>query len=177
LIFQFKKFNFTAVDRCFLPAVSRMANGELSILSNAFIMVMMGGFKEQVSRIVGGHDPIDFEEFVLSGIGNSDALPFIGEVIKDAAMAFHSRGTISPGASFGKLVNDFFVPPSAQLIKSLPQAASGSWKLMPWESRTVTRAEANAMKRCLPFNNAIYFNFLLNKLKSHVGKGRSNYGF
>jgi hypothetical protein len=53
LIFQYKKFFCSAIDRCFLPAINRLAEGELSILSRGFLMVMMGRFKEQLSRMAG----------------------------------------------------------------------------------------------------------------------------
>lgn len=161
LIFQYKKFYFAAIDRCFLPAINRLAQGELAILSNAFIMVMMRGFKETLSRIVAGKEPPSFSDFWMYGVGNSDVLPFIGEAIRDVGLGFHSKGMVGK-PSLERMVDDFFVPPAAGIIKRIPLAAHGTSNLIT--GQPLTKQQINALKRSLPFNNTVYFNFLMNKL-------------
>jgi hypothetical protein len=161
VLFQYKKFYFAAIDRCFLPALNRMSSGEFAILSNAFIMVAMGGLKESISRLVAGKEPPTFSEFWAYGIGNSDALPFVGEVIRDVSLGFHSKGTLANN-SLGRLVDNFFVPPAAGLLKRTPSAIKGAYNMAT--GNTMTKKQINALKRSLPFNNTIYFNYLMNKL-------------
>lgn len=161
VIFQYKKFYFAAVDRCFLPAINRLAQGELTILSNAFIMVTMGGLKELISRIVAGKEPPSAYEFWMYGVGNSDVLPFIGEAIRDVGLGFHSKGMVGK-QSLERMIDNFFVPPAAGIIKRGPSAAHGVYNLA--SGQPLTKQQINALKRSLPFNNTVYFNFLMNKL-------------
>jgi hypothetical protein len=163
LIFQYKKFYFAAVDRCFLPAINRLAQGELTILSSAFIMVTMGGLKELLARLVAGKEPPSFSDFWMYGVGNSDVLPFIGEAIRDIGLGFHSKGVVGK-QSLERLVDNFFVPPAAGIIKRGPGAAHGTYNMLA--GQPLTKQQINALKRSLPFNNTVYFNFLMNKLNS-----------
>jgi hypothetical protein len=174
VIFQYKKFYFAAIDRCFLPAINRLVEGELTILSNAFIMLTMAGLQKLISRLVAGEEPPDFFEFWMYVVGNSDVLPFIGEAIREVGLGFHSKGVVGK-QSLDRLIDDFFVPPAAGILKRIPSASKGVYNLVT--GNEVTRQQANALKRSLPFNNSIYFNFLMTKLinKTKDRRRKKNY--
>jgi hypothetical protein len=170
VLFQFKKFYFAAIDRCFLPAINRLAEGELNILSNGFIMVTMGGLKEVLSRLAAGKEPPSFPEFWMYGMGNSDVLPFVGEAIRDVGLGFHSKGVVG-NTSLGRIIDNFFVPPAAGLLKRAPFAIQGTYNLLT--DQPLTQQQIHALKRSLPFNNTIYLNYLMNKLMD--GRKKKNY--
>jgi hypothetical protein len=117
-----------------------------------------------------GREPLDFHDCWIYGIGTSDVFPFVGEMIKDVGLGFHSGGMVDPTISMGKAVREFFVPPAATIVAGIPTALAGTSKLLAANISKISRAEANAMKQSLPFNNTIYLNLLFNKLKRCVGK-------
>jgi hypothetical protein len=163
VLFQYKKFYFAAIDRCFLPAINRLAEGEWNILSNAFIMVTMGGLKEVLSRLAAGREPPSFHDFWMYGVGNSDVLPFVGGVVRDVGLGFHSKGVVGD-TSLTRIIDDFFVPPAAGLLKRVPFAIHGTYNLL--SGQPLTQQQIHALKRSLPFNNTIYFNILINQLNA-----------
>jgi hypothetical protein len=64
--------------------------------------------------------------------------------------------------SLERMIDNFFVPPAAGIIKRGPSAAHGVYNLA--SGQPLTKQQINALKRSLPFNNTVYFNFLMNKL-------------
>jgi hypothetical protein len=82
---------------------------------------------------------------------------------------FKSKRMIDPDTAIGKTRKDFFVRPSASVLAGIPVAVTATSQLLIRNFSTIARAEANAMKLSFPFDNATYFHFLLNKLKSCVG--------
>jgi hypothetical protein len=97
----------------------------------------------------------------MYGVGNSDVLPFIGEAIRDVGIGFHSKGVVGK-QSLERMIDNFFVPPAAGVLGRIPAAAHGAYNLL--SSQSPTKQQINALKRSLPFNNTVYFNFLMNKL-------------
>jgi microcystin-dependent protein len=152
LMFQFKKFIFAGVDRCLLPAVSRLSNGEAAILGRVLTMVAMGGFKEQLGRLVDGKEPLDWDQFWEVGIGKSDVLPFIGDLYKNVVDGFHSRGVYGAEQGVRQFVQDFFLPPALGVVSQWPSATVGwSWAILGNRDK-ISKSEANAMKGSLIVN-------------------------
>jgi hypothetical protein len=159
-----------------LPAVSRLSDGEIAILGRVITMVAMGGFKEQLGRLVDGKEPLDWGQFWEVGIGKSDVLPFIGDLYKNVVDGFHSKGVYGAEQGLRQFVQDFFLPPALGIASQLPSAAVGWSKVVSGNRSKVSKSEANAMKSSLVYNNAFGLSFLLNKLKTLLGakKRRSN---
>jgi hypothetical protein len=117
-----------------------------------------------------------FEEFWLSGIGNCDALPLIGEIIKDVKIGFNGGGINGGFDSAKGWLHDYFVPPVVSQSMRAITGANGVTALLAGK-RPMNRAELQAIKGCIPYNNAIYFNWLLNKkLKTFIEDGDINFG-
>jgi hypothetical protein len=139
-------------------------------------MVAMGGFKEQLGRLVDGKEPLDWDQFWEVGIGKSDVLPFIGDLYKNVSDGFHSKGIYGAEQGVRQFVQDFFLPPALGVAAQWPSATVGWSRVVSGNRSKVSRSEANAMKSSLVYNNAFGLSFLLNKLKTLLGtkKQRSN---
>jgi hypothetical protein len=176
VIFQYKKFVVSGVDRCLLPALGRMSSGELAIVCRLFAMVSLGGLKEVISRLGSGRDMLTFEEFWEYGVGNCDALPMIGELFKDVAHGFNSKGLTGAVAGAKNFLRDYFTPPAMAMVTRALTGANGVTAIMCGKRTHLTNAEIAAIKSSIPYNNAIYLNRLLNRvLRHHVERNDFNH--
>jgi hypothetical protein len=113
--FQYRKFRFSGIDRCLLPALGRLSSGELAIIGGLLTMISLGGLKEVLSRLASGRDMVTFDEFWEYGVGNCDALPVIGELFKNAAHGFNTKGLAGGIDGTKHWMWEFLLPPAASM--------------------------------------------------------------
>jgi ParB-like chromosome segregation protein Spo0J len=167
VLFQYKKFIVSAVDRCLLPALGRLSVGEMRIIGALLAMISIGGLKEVLSRLGSGRNMLTFNEFWEYGVGNCDALPLIGELFKDAAHGFNSRGLSGALDGAKNWLRDFFLPPVVGTAARALTGMNGVSAIMAGKRDHLTNSEIAAIKASIPYNNTIYLNRLLNKLLRH----------
>jgi hypothetical protein len=164
VLFQYKKFLVSGVDRCMLPAIGRMSTGELSVVGRIFAMISLGGLKEVLSRLASGREMPTFDEYWEYGVGNCDALPLIGELFKDVAHGFNSQGLTGGIAGTKNFLRGYFSPPALSQVDRALTGANGITAIMAGKRAHLSRTEAAAIKSSIPYNNTIYLNRLLNKI-------------
>ena len=95
-------------------------------------------------------------------MGNCDALPIVGELIKDVAHGFNSGG-VTGGFTGGKnFLRDYFTSPVLGLASRALTGANGVTALLAGKRQHLTPSEIAAIKSSIPYNNTIFLNRLLN---------------
>jgi hypothetical protein len=169
VIFQYKKFLVSGIDRCLLPALGRLSSGEMWIIGGLLAMISLGGLKEVLVRLASGRDLPTFDEFWEYGVGNCDALPLIGELFKDAARGFNSGGVTGGIDGTKHWLREYFQPPVISQSARALTGLNGISAIMAGKRDHLSRAEISAIKSSIPYNNTIYLNRLLNKiLRNHI---------
>jgi hypothetical protein len=149
MVFQFKNFLFTAVDRCLLPNVRRLESGELHLLGAILASVALGGFRDLLNRAVDGSDMPTPRQFIVQGIAYSDMFPFAGDLFKEINHSFGTRDVLEHVEDgIGRF---FLEPPTFSTAKNFLRGANGITDLL--RSGKMTKREANALMQCIPMNN------------------------
>jgi hypothetical protein len=175
VLFQYKKFILSGIDRCMLPALGRLSSGDMGIIGGLLIMISLGGLKEVLSRLASGRDMVTFDEFWEYGVGNCDALPLIGELFKDVALGFNSKGLTGGFSGAKNFILGLFLPPSATQGVRFLTATNGVTAIMSGKRKHLHPSEVAALKSSIPYNNTIYLNRLLNKiLRNHIDSNDLN---
>lgn len=154
-IFQFKSFASTATNKLLISGIQRR---DAEVLQGLIGLVSLGAQTYVIKEKIAGREAnLEIDNLIREGISRSGVTGLFGDYVQGLSNAF--LGTQGSSRYAGRSIEGMFLGPSADIVKDLAQASVNA------SDGEITDADANALKRMMPYSNIFYMRMLMQKLK------------
>jgi len=186
MLFQFKGFTMAATQQVLISGVQRGVHyGDMSQLVLLLSLTSVGSMVYALKELMAGRDPFDREDWLMKlaveGVDRGGALGALSEVNaiaeKVAGYGLSSLTETGPLTRYMKRNKlDAVLGPSYGLFGDLLEAGGVAPQWLTGQGE-ISKGQATAIRRLLPWQNLLQTRFLLDVAPNAAGKGGYFDGF